>query len=46
MKKEVKDSPAQKDINKFFGIQLRRVSHETTKTNSESNKRRNKKNTT
>ena len=53
MKQIVKDNPAQKHINQFFAIQLRRQTRETNKANSKStkdtaksNKRRNKKNTT
>ena len=35
-----KDDPIQKEINKFFGTQIRRISHENNKANHKSNKGR------
>ena len=38
--KRIKDSPAQKHINRFFGNQLRRLSRENNKANTKNGKRR------
>ena len=44
MKQTIKDSPAQKDINKFFGIQIRKINCDInkTKTNKQNDIRKNK----